>query len=130
MFKKRSAVRHGAAAVEAAAVLPLLVIVFVGVVESNRAIWAKTASTQAAYEGARLASQPGFTNQEVIDRCTEFLNDRNLSSAVTVTPNNILSAVPGEEITVSVSITNETGQISIIRASDYSLTTSLIVLKE
>ncbi|MEM9410081.1 MAG: TadE/TadG family type IV pilus assembly protein [Planctomycetota bacterium] len=122
--------RLGTAAVEAAVVLPLLVIVFVGVVESNRVIWAKTATTQAAYEGARLASQPGFSSEEVIQRCTDFLNDRNLNSNVVVTPNNISAASAGDEITVSVSVNNETGQISIVRTSDYSVTSSLVVLKE
>lgn len=42
-------------------------------------IFLKESLTLAAYEGARLGVVAGGTNQDVIDRVTDFLDQRNIS---------------------------------------------------
>ncbi len=60
--KARLCVRPGAAAVEFAVVLPLLVLVLIGVWEVGRLIQLQQIMNNAARDGARLASQATIVN--------------------------------------------------------------------
>jgi Flp pilus assembly protein TadG len=64
-FSGRGARDRGAAAVEFALVLPLLLLIVFGIIDFGRALNAQITLTQAAREGARLAAlgQPGVVSR-------------------------------------------------------------------
>jgi len=64
-FSGRDAPDRGAAAVEFALVLPLLLLIVFGIIDFGRALNAQITLTQAAREGARLAAlgQPDVVNR-------------------------------------------------------------------
>ena len=64
--------RHGAATVEFAVVLPLLVLLVFGSVELTRGLMLRHSADNAAYEAARTAIVPGATAEEAITRATEL----------------------------------------------------------
>lgn len=59
----RSAPDRGAAAVEFALLLPLLLLIVFGIIDFGRALNAQITLTQAAREGARVAALGGTTGQ-------------------------------------------------------------------
>ena len=64
-FSGRGAADRGAAAVEFALVLPLLLLIVFGIIDFGRALNTQITLTQAAREGVRLAAlgQPGVVSQ-------------------------------------------------------------------
>lgn len=79
---------RGAAAVEMAIVLPLLVLLLGGIVDFGRAFYTKNILTNAAREGARAASLSTSTSAIVTSRTNAALNGLTLSKA-TVTSINV-----------------------------------------
>ena len=63
-WAKRSRDR-GAAAVEMALVLPVLLLVLGGIVDLGRAMYGQIIVSNAAREGARMASLPSYTDSQV-----------------------------------------------------------------
>jgi Flp pilus assembly protein TadG len=94
----RSARDRGAAAVEFALVLPLLLLIIFGIIDSGRALSAQVILTGAAREGARLAAlgQPNVVSRT--QAAATGLNPVN----VTVTP-CAAGAGPAANAVVSVS---------------------------
>jgi Flp pilus assembly protein TadG len=94
----RSARDRGAAAVEFALVLPLLLLIIFGIIDSGRALSAQVILTGAAREGARLAAlgQPNVVSRT--QAAATGLNPVN----VTVTP-CVAGAGPAANAVVSVS---------------------------
>ena len=84
--------RRGAAMVEAALCLPLLVVMVLGVVEFGRAQAVSQIVTNAAHEGARRAIHDGSSNAEVTQIVNSFLQSAlgidpgNVSVSISVTP--------------------------------------------
>lgn len=72
--------RRGAAAVETALLLPLLVLLAFGSIELSNMIFLKQTLAIAAYEGARAATKPGATAQQADTRIAEVLTSRNVTS--------------------------------------------------
>ncbi len=76
MTKKRCARTNGergAALLEVALTLPLLLLVAVGIFEFGRAYQTWQIMTNAAREGARLAVLPGINDDAVEDRVQQYL---------------------------------------------------------
>jgi Flp pilus assembly protein TadG len=94
----RSARDRGAAAVEFALVLPLLLLIIFGIIDSGRALSAQVILTGAAREGVRLAAlgQPNVVSRT--QAAATGLNPVN----VTVTP-CVAGAGPAANAVVSVS---------------------------
>ncbi len=59
---------RGAAAVEFALLLPVLLLLVFGLIDFGRALNAQITLTQAAREGARAASLPGWSQSSVVSR--------------------------------------------------------------
>jgi Flp pilus assembly protein TadG len=86
---RRSGARsdRGAAAVEFALLLPLLVLLVFGMIDFGRAINAQITITQAAREGARVLALPGGTtvgsdgNQAYQDRAIAAANGLGLTAS-------------------------------------------------
>ena len=73
-MRKRIRSERGAALIEAAFTLPLLLFVSVGIIEFGRAFQTWQIVTNAAREGARVAVLPGMSNDMVKTRVQNYLN--------------------------------------------------------
>jgi Flp pilus assembly protein TadG len=66
---------RGAELIEFALVLPLLLALFAGIVDFGRMFQRLEVTTNAAREGARLASLPGYTQADVQSRVRAYMNE-------------------------------------------------------
>jgi Flp pilus assembly protein TadG len=83
--KRRSALRErGAAAVELAIVLPLLLLVIGGIVDFGRAFYTQIVISNAAREGARMMAVGGYSTSQVTTR-TQLATASGLPSPPSVT---------------------------------------------
>ena len=73
---------RGAALVETAFVLPIMLLVCVGILEFGRAYQTWQVVTNAAREGARVAVLPEFTDDSVKARVRTYLKDGGLPAAI------------------------------------------------
>ena len=87
---RRGRDERGAALLEMAFTLPLLLFVCVGILEFGRAYQTWQVLTNAAREGARIAVLPGMDNDAVTARVREYMRSGQLPKAdATVTLINI-----------------------------------------
>lgn len=101
--KYRTEKRRGAATVEFAVCLPVIVILVLGSIEATTMIFLKQSLTVSAYEGGRTAIVPEATSADVEAVCQQILADRRVNNAtINVIPNNLDSIEPGEFIRVEV----------------------------
>ncbi len=99
----RRHLRSAVVAVEMAIVLPVLMTLVVGIVESCNLIYIKQSLTISAYEGARAAIVKGIPLSEVSARSNQILADRKITNAtIRVSPTSPSSAKYGAYITVRV----------------------------
>jgi Flp pilus assembly protein TadG len=111
---KRS--RSGAAVVEFAVCLPILVIVVFGSIEACNAIFLKQAATAAAYEAARVGTNSGGTQFAAQTRAEEILAARTIDGAtLNFNPDDESSWERGTEIAVTVAVptANNLGGINL-----------------
>lgn len=98
--------RKGAALVELAVCLPVLMILILGSIEATGAIFVRQALTTAAYEAAREASRTGSTTATATARGQAVLDARRIrNSTISFTPADISSASRGSLITIQVTAT-------------------------
>ena len=84
---RRMRQERGAALLEMALTLPLLLLVCVGILEFGRAYQTWQVMTNAAREGARIAVLPGITNTDVTNRVQTYLTNGQLPNAAYATVN-------------------------------------------
>ena len=84
---RRAHQERGAALLEMALTLPLLLLVCVGILEFGRAYQTWQVMTNAAREGARIAVLPGITNTDVTNRVQTYLTNGQLPNAASATVN-------------------------------------------
>lgn len=123
--------RAGAAIVEMAVCLPLLLLISFGAIEAANAIFLKQALSQVAYEGARAGSLPETTEATIRQRCEEFLSARHIKGAtVSVSPGNVSAKTnPGTVIEVTVTAPANANSISpmwFFKKSKMSNTTAMV----
>src|SRR6476659_11222191 len=75
----------GAALIEAAFVLPILLFVSIGIIEFGRAFQTWQIVTNAAREGARVAVLPGYSDSMVTSRVQTYIQAGVLDPRVTPT---------------------------------------------
>jgi len=87
--RSRSHGERGAAAVEFALILPLLVMLVFGIIQFSIAYNRQQGLHAAAREGARIASLPQTTKTDITNRVTDSLTGITFESGptITVTPN-------------------------------------------
>ena len=98
--------RRGAATVEAAVCLPVILLLLFGSMEAANAVFLKQTATMAAYEGAATGSHPNGTSASVRERCRAVLEARNISQfRVDVNPPSLSEQTPiGTPLYVRVTI--------------------------
>lgn len=96
--------RRGVAVVELAICMPVLMLVFFATIETCWMLQLKQNLTTAAFEGARIAVIPGTDASLVNSQCEMLMDDRNINNyQITVVPNDLTTAEPGTNISVTVS---------------------------
>jgi Flp pilus assembly protein TadG len=78
---------RGAALLEMALTLPLMLLVSIGIVEFGRAYQTWQVLTNAAREGARIAVLPGTSDASVTTRVLTYLSDGQVTNSATATVN-------------------------------------------
>jgi Flp pilus assembly protein TadG len=97
--------RFGAAAVELALVIPILLFVVMAAVETCDLVFLRQSLKISAYEGARISIVPGATTYDIEYQVAEIAAARNLDNpTVTITPSNFEDLSSGEFVTVEVTV--------------------------
>jgi hypothetical protein len=95
--------RSAVVTVELSIVLPVLMILVIGIVESCNLFYIKQSLTISAYEGARAAIVKDMPVGSINVRSNQVLTDRKIASGtVLVTPTTPSTAAYGSYITVKV----------------------------
>ncbi len=110
--RSRTARKRGAAAVEFAVVLPILLIMLFGIIEFGRIFTVRLSAQEAAREGCRLAvlqstEDPTSADGPVVTRITNIMESAGLPFSYTIVPNT-----PGDP-TVTVTVTVPYGEVSL-----------------
>jgi Flp pilus assembly protein TadG len=100
---------EGAELIEMAIVLPLLLLVILGIVDFGFMFQRFVVLTNAAAEGARVASLPGYTSADVVNRVTQYATDGGIKDypvsvdpiAVNLPGANGVGSWPGRQVTVT-----------------------------
>ena len=104
--------RRGAALVELAVCLPMLVLVLLMALQTADAIYLKQSLHVAAYESARTAIKPDSDTAMAVARGEEILDGRHIQDySIAFTPADVASVTPGEVITVTVTTTIESNTV-------------------
>ena len=91
--------RFGAAAVEFAVCLPLIVLIVAGSIEGASLLFLRQALIQSSYVGAKVAVKQDSVNSDVTNIAIAVTDGRNLSGVTVETePGNIESVAQGELI--------------------------------
>ncbi|TWU59911.1 TadE-like protein [Rubripirellula tenax] len=133
--KGRSSRRSGVATIEFAIVLPLLITLTLGTIDVCSVMFLKESAVLAAYEGARQGVGRGRTNTDVVNRVTEFLDERGVQysagSVCTFSTPGFESAATLQNVTVTVNIpTAGNLLIPTERFADLIVTASVTMRKE
>lgn len=103
-FGLKAASRQGAAAVELALCLPVLLLLFFGALECCNMAFLNQTLSVASYEGARHAIQYNATNQSTMQHSEVILTSRSVNGAtVSFSPPDVSAVPAGTWITVTVS---------------------------
>jgi hypothetical protein len=80
-MRRRIKSERGAALLEAAITIPMLLLVSVGIFEFGRAYQTWQILTNAAREGARMAVLQDSSNSDITARVSQYMTDGQLSAA-------------------------------------------------
>ena len=102
--RTRRRTRRAVAVVEFAVCLPMLMVLFVGMIECCSMIFLKQSLAVAAYEGMHVALKPDATIGDVQQTCDDILTQRGVRNAsVVLDPVDLSSIDPGAYFTLRVS---------------------------
>jgi Flp pilus assembly protein TadG len=91
LFRRRVRSERGAELIEFAVVLPMLLLVFAAIVDFGLVFQRFLTVSNAAREGARIAVLPGYTQTDVQNRVTQYVQQGTGDS--TLTPTTVLTPV-------------------------------------
>ena len=115
LLRRRLRSERGAELIELALVLPILLLVFAGIVDFALMFQRFLTVSNAAREGARIAVLPGYTQTDVQNRVTQYvregIGDNTVSPTAVLTPVSDRSAwarrrpFPAAQVTVTMTHT-------------------------
>jgi Flp pilus assembly protein TadG len=96
--------RSGAAVVEFAVCLPVILLIVLGSIEAASMLFLRQALVQSAYEGVKIAARNNGDNARATAAVENVAAGRRLKNmSVTFFPENVAAAAQGEMIRVTVS---------------------------
>lgn len=105
-LRKRS--RLGAAVVEFAVCLPVILLIVFGSIEAASMLFLRQALVQASYEGVKTAVKRGGTEALAITAATDVCNGRSLQNfTIVLEPSNMDAVDRGQPVTITVSAPGE-----------------------
>lgn len=110
-FHRRGAKRKGAAIVELAVCIPIIVLIVLGTIESASLMFLKQTLVQASYEGLKVAIKSGdpVAMEAAI---TNITNARRINDlTIETVPSNIASANPGDPIAITLSASSDSNSL-------------------
>lgn len=123
--------RRGAAVVEFAVCLPVLVTLVLGAIECCSMIFLDQSLKVTAYEGIRAAVKSGAAVGAGRTRANQIIAERNLQQAqVRFTPNNPENASRGTPITIRVTAPCRPNSVTSLSFFSGSLETTAVMIKE
>ncbi len=135
MFDRLRIRRHrdGVAATELAVCLPPLLLLVVASIEFANMIFLNHSLSIAAYEAARHAVAKQAVNSDVESCCNEILANRGVVGAtITLGPDDITTAEPGQHVTVTVSAdcASNAGILPLWFFQGHKMTSSVTMVRE
>ncbi|HMF93569.1 MAG TPA: TadE/TadG family type IV pilus assembly protein [Vicinamibacterales bacterium] len=110
VIRRRLRSERGAELIELAIVLPILLLVFAGIVDFALAMQRFVTLNNAAREGARIAVLPGYTQTDVQNRVTQYVREgtgdptaspTTVLTNVSIAPSGPAPAFPAAQVTVT-----------------------------
>ena len=95
--------RQGAAVVEFAVCMPLLMLIVLGSMEAAHSIFLRQALSAAAYEGIRVAIEPRSKQADALQQAQNVLAARFVKRSNVVFDKNVEQTPRGEKIAIEVS---------------------------
>jgi Flp pilus assembly protein TadG len=96
--------RSGAAVLEMAISLPLLITLVFGAMEMANAVFLRQSMNMAAYEAAKVITRPGTNEALARTRCQEIMTVRKVSTYTLTFSPTVTTATPrGTQVTVTLS---------------------------
>ena len=102
--RKAPGYRSGAAVVEFAVCLPVIILIVLGSIEGASMLFLRQALIQSAYEGAKVAVRNTGTNEDAITAIENVAAGRHINElSIEFSPADISEAAQGEFVTVTIS---------------------------
>jgi Flp pilus assembly protein TadG len=106
--------RRGAALVELAVCLPVMVLITFGTIEAANAIFLRQALTEAANEGARTVTAGGGTESDARKRIKQILEAQDIEKAeIAFSPSVNNSTPAGTPVRVTVSAPSSANSVGV-----------------
>lgn len=130
-IKSRGIQRKGAAIVEVALTLPILVLVCLATIDTCRVIFVRQSAKLAAFECARIGIIPGVTRTQLEQLCATFMSNRSVSQAsVSLSVSELAMLAKGDLLTVTVTVPANSNALSsswFYRGRNFSESVSILV---
>jgi len=120
---------RGAAAVELAVVLPLLLTLVFGIIEFGWVFMVRETLTNSSREGARVAVLQGSTEQDIRDRVAASMNPTGLST-YTVQISRSSPGNPSETVKVLIPFADVSLLGGYLGPTDFNLGATMVMRKE
>ncbi|MCA9131855.1 MAG: pilus assembly protein [Planctomycetales bacterium] len=112
MVRSGNKIRRGAAIIEVALALPLLVLVALSTVDTCSVIFLRQSAKIAAYECARVAIIPGVRQEDIQLQCDAIMAHRHIQDyTLNLSVEDLTSLSRGDLLQVSVSIPANTNSL-------------------
>ena len=107
--RKASGRRSGAAVVEFAVCLPVIILIVLGSIEAASMLFLRQALIQSAYEGAKVAVRNTGTNEDSIAAIENVAAGRRINGVeIEFSPKNVSKVKPGQLVTITISAPGDT----------------------
>ncbi|MEM7315702.1 MAG: TadE/TadG family type IV pilus assembly protein, partial [Planctomycetota bacterium] len=129
--KNRRQIRKGAATIELAVCIPVLVLLVLGSLEACNVIFLKQMVTAAAYEAARVAVTQEAGPTEAEQRATDVLQSRGVQGfGYTSVPADPSQVDTGEDISITVSAPASANSLINFEAFGSTIVSATIVMQK